>query len=286
MQTLYIDVYFFINFTVDMLSLFISSKLCALYVRFRRLFLLSFFFSLFACAYILFKGIILKICVSVLFFLFFTVFIARNMSILRRIKAFITFYITQALLGGIVYSMYVWIERNLSGKLLPGSLDSENRYALVISLLILFSIGVIKILLMLLPSDIKEENIKISLKIGGAYVEADALIDSGNLVCDPMNMSPVVFIKENLAERILPENIISLSNVDALPLDLQRRIRLIPLTRNGETHVIVGVRMDKVELIRNNKREEINVTVAIDNERGTFGGYFALLPLRAVKNVI
>ena len=113
-----------------------------------------------------------------------------------------------------------------------------------------------------------------------------AFVDSGNLAVDPMDMSPVILIKENVAKTILPENIIHLCDIDSLDRNLKKRIRLIPISRGGATHVLVGVKTDGVYLIKGEKREEIRVTIAVDKEGGTFGGFGALMPSAALDNVV
>ena len=112
-----------------------------------------------------------------------------------------------------------------------------------------------------------------------------AFIDSGNLAIDPMDMSPVLLIKKDLAKSILPENIIELCDIDSLEKSVKKRIRLIPVSRGGETHVLVGVKADAVRLIGDGGSEELRVTLAIDKEGGDFGGYKALMPSTALGNV-
>ena len=112
-----------------------------------------------------------------------------------------------------------------------------------------------------------------------------AFIDSGNLAIDPMDMSPILLIKKDLAKSILPENIIELCNIDSLDRNVKKRIRLIPVSRGGETHVLVGVKADAVRLIGDGGPEELRVTLAIDKEGGDFGGYKALMPSAALGNV-
>ena len=73
-----------------------------------------------------------------------------------------------------------------------------------------------------------------------------------------------------------------LSDIDSLNPNFRKRIRLIPVTRNSETHVMTGVRVDKVVICNEKRREEINATIVIDKEEGTFGGYYALAPYVAV----
>ena len=91
-------------------------------------------------------------------------------------------------------------------------------------------------------------------------------------------MNPVIFLKKNSAEAIIPTSVIELSDLDKLGQDYRKRIRLIPVTRNSATHVMTGVRVDKVFIIKDNYKEEIDATIVIDKEEGTFGGYYALAP--------
>ena len=108
------------------------------------------------------------------------------------------------------------------------------------------------------------------------------MIDTGNLVKDPMNMNPVIFIKKTLAEKILPIEVIELSHLDSLTPDFRKRIRLVPVTQNSQTHVMTGVRVDRVMVFNGNSKEAIDATIVIDKEEGTYGGYYALAPYVAV----
>ena len=112
-----------------------------------------------------------------------------------------------------------------------------------------------------------------------------AFIDSGNLAIDPMDMNPVVLIKRDLAKKILPSGIVDMSDIDSLDRKIKKKIRLIPITRGGATHVLVGVKADCVKVMREGNSEEITITLAVDKEGGTFDGYDALMPSAAISNV-
>ena len=106
--------------------------------------------------------------------------------------------------------------------------------------------------------------------------ECDALVDSGNLVKDPMNLNPVIFIKPSIAKRIIPEEILELSHLDSLDAYIRKRIRLIPVTMSGGTHVVTGIITDRIEIVGSGNALE--ATVGLDREEGTYGGFEALLP--------
>lgn len=119
---------------------------------------------------------------------------------------------------------------------------------------------------------------EIEISFGGRTMRIEAFVDSGNLAIDPMDMRPVLFIKESVAADVFPEGLINLRDPDTLERSVRRRVRLIPVSRGGATHVLTGVRPDSVRIIKNGTAEEICVTVAIDREGGSFGGFFALMP--------
>ena len=129
-----------------------------------------------------------------------------------------------------------------------------------------------------------------SVKIEVCFLEQkatfEAFIDSGNLALDPMDMTPIMLLKKESARTVLPENIINLSDPDSLDKKARKRIRLIPVSRGGATHVLTGVKADSVKVIKDGKSEEINVTLAIDKEGGSFGGFGALMPAAALDDVV
>ena len=53
----------------------------------------------------------------------------------------------------------------------------------------------------------------------------------------------------------------------------------------GHTHIMTGVRADSVVIEIGKKQEEVEMTVVIDKDEGTFGGYEALAPLAVIENV-
>ncbi len=126
----------------------------------------------------------------------------------------------------------------------------------------------------------------VEIKFMENKIKLEAFVDSGNLAIDPMDMSPILLLKKDIAKTFLPENIIELSDIDSLDRNIKKRIRLIPVTLGGTTKVLTGVKADCVSVIKNGKNEEINVTLAIDKEGGSYGGYLGLMPSAALSDVV
>ena len=283
MKTVYIDVYFMINFTVDILAIFIALRMIHAKVNIRRLIICGLLGACLATVELFIKNTILNIGLASIFVLLITYISSRGVSLARRIRFIISFYIASFLISGAVNFLYGILDKYLDDVLNDFS-GTTNRKALVFSLIILLIIGVLRLFIMMFSDSINKKSTRLMIRLEDKTLEVDALIDTGNLVKDPMNMNPVIFLKRNCAENIIPRSIIDLSDVDSLSADYRKRIRLIPVTRKDRTHVMTGVRVDKVVICNDKKREEIDATIVIDKEDGTYGGYHALAPYVAVCN--
>ena len=283
MKTVYIDVYFMINFTVDILAIFIALRMIHAKVNIRRLIICGLLGACLATVELFIKNTILNIGLASIFVLLITYISSRGVSLARRIRFIISFYIASFLISGAVNFLYGILDKYLDDVLKDFS-GTTNRKALVFSLIILLIIGVLRLFIMMFSDSINKKSTRLMIRLEDKTLEVDALIDTGNLVKDPMNMNPVIFLKRNCAENIIPRSIIDLSDVDSLSADYRKRIRLIPVTRKDRTHVMTGVRVDKVVICNDKKREEIDATIVIDKEDGTYGGYHALAPYVAVCN--
>ena len=87
-----------------------------------------------------------------------------------------------------------------------------NKKAIIFSLIILLIIGALRLFIMMFSEGINEKSTRIRIELGDKAVEVDALIDTGNLVKDPMNMNPVIFVKKSSAGVIFPQSVIELSH--------------------------------------------------------------------------
>lgn len=284
MQTFYVDVYFLINFTVDILALYIAVRVARVKTGVLRLSACAF---IGACAAVIdffaAEYLVIRLAVVTLSIILLARIITKRASLRRRIKLLAVFLAAMLLLGGGVSLGYSILDR-IFGESLEGMTGAENRGALILAVLVLLSIGVVKLLIMIFSDMLAEKSVRVSITIADTTVEADALVDSGNLVKDPMSMRPVLFIKPSLAERLVPRCVADLSDLDLLDEDYRRRIRLIPVSGVNGTHVMTGVRPDRVLLFDGRRQEEVLLTVAIDKEGGTYGGYEALAPLAAIRD--
>ena len=115
MRTLYIDVYFLINFTVDILSLYFAATFSKVPTSSKKLIFSSLVGAVISviCVFLNEYQIIRFFVASV--GLFLMGYIAPNkVSVKRRIKFIISFFIFSALTGGIVTFVWSFLDKYAS----------------------------------------------------------------------------------------------------------------------------------------------------------------------------
>lgn len=284
MRTVYIDVYFLVNFTADTLAIYFAAVFSRVKITKTRLIASALIGALGAVIILLIPEIILlKLSGTVLTLFAVAIVAPRGASVVRRTKFILSFLIFSALLGGGVSFLFGIFNTYLGDKLQEGT--EVNRPLLLIALGVLICIGAFKMIVAFFSSNGSTKSRELEIEISGKSIRAEAFVDSGNLAIDPMDMSPVMLIKKRLAEELLPSEVTELSDPDKLTQDMRKRIRLIPVSMGGRTRVLTGVRVDKVRVIGDGESSEIVATLAIDKEGGDFGGYELLVPSAALCDV-
>ena len=286
-MTLYVDVYFLINFAVDILALYFSAIFSKVPTSTRRLIFAGMIGASSAIGIIFLPEIVVLKLISSAISLFLVGYIAtKPVKIIRKIKFIFAFLIFEALFGGLVSFIWGIFDAGLAVVFDSMSGGAVNRKMLFFSIIVLLSIGVFKMLVSFFSNIQSEGNVQVEVLFLDKIAMLDAFVDSGNLAVDPMDMNPIMLIKKDTASKLLPENIIDLTDPDSIDKRVRKRIRLIPITMGGSTHVLTGVKADSVKIVKDGKSEEISVTLAIDKEGGSFGGYGALIPAAALENVV
>jgi sigma-E processing peptidase SpoIIGA len=270
---------------VDIISLYFASLFSKTPTTTRRL-ILSATLGAFAAVGVVFlpESMVLKLLIGGVSLILMGVITPKGVGLRRKIKFTFAFLVFESLVGGCV--SLIW---NLFDKYLSFAIDgleggAVNRKMLFLSLVVLLCIGVFKMMVSFFSNIESEGSVELEVTFLGKCEVVTAFVDSGNLAKDPMDMCPVVLIKKELAKKILPVNIIELSDIDRLDRGVKKRIRLIPMSCGGTTHVLVGIKPDMVRVKNKDKYEELRVTLAIDKEGGTYGGFVALMPSAALDN--
>lgn len=274
MQTLYIDVYFFVNFTTDLLAIYCAAYFSKIKSTPTRLISSALVAALFACVVVLLNlnSIVFCILIAATASLISWIF-AYKALFMRRVKFFISFLVFETLIGGAVNFVFLQLDRILPKFFSEAQYSSTNRKFLVTSIIILLSYGIIKLLLLIFEGTESEKNAEVEICIFGKTETVCALVDSGNLLTDPFSGAPVIIAKRGKVNLLKAYGEILRSEDN----EIKKRLRLIPAKGIGSEKILVGIRSDYVSL-KNSKNRYNDIVIAIDEEEGSFGGYAALIP--------
>lgn len=285
MKTLYIDVYFLINFTVDILALYFSASFSKISTTVPRLIISALIGGMYAVMGILLIENSLLMYPTSLFFLVMMVLItAKGVGTYRRIKYAIAFLFFQIIIGGLVYYGYCALDGLMLTEKIDG-LNSENRSLLILSLLVLLSIGVLKLIISLFGNTRSEKCVKIIIKYNGRENITEAFVDSGNLAVDPLDKTPVMIVTVSEGEKIFGDDSKFRNSLESVDYSVKKRLRAIPVSYGGNNKILYGIKPDSAYAVSRKKRVKISIVIAIDCEEDSYGGYSALIPLSALEDV-
>lgn len=240
-QSIYGDLYFAVNLTMDTLALHLTAKLLHLRVFKWRLILAGAIGAFYSVLSLMlpddnFFSVLTALLIPTLLCLI--AFGWQTISaLLRQIG---TFWIISFLIGGMMtavcYGVGIWGSRQISigGRTEPlmgdlpfwGFLLAALLIAAAISLLVRFRRPTV-------------ERVNVTVQEGDIHAELNALVDSGNLLTEPLSGLPVIVIDQKQASACIPSELLAF--ISAAP-DRQSnftptaRFRLIPcITASGES---------------------------------------------------
>ncbi len=280
MGVFYVDVFFLINFTIDLISIFTAARILHIRTSIIRLIVISVFGSIVSLVDVFSGSFIVTSISSLIYFILLMFIIEKSISFSRRVKLLALFIGIEIVLAGIVYMGYGILDKIFENMVdyIPES--NENRSALIFSLLVLLAIGLLRLFVIAFSSAGSLKSSRIKIEFEGINVELDALVDSGNLVKDPLTLAPVVFVKSGALMGFMPDVLFDLDEFDASNIEskIKRIIRMIPVLRGDEKKIMIGFVPDRIMIYKNEQYHITSATVVIDKNEGDFGGYKALIP--------
>lgn len=285
MQTLYIDVYFLINFSIDLLSLYFAARIAKLSTTVMRILIAAGVGAAIAIANIFVSMVWIGYLGLFLGFVIMIIIAAGRVSLYRKIKYAFCFSVVEMLVGGFVYFMYEFLDERLVGLIDAETGGGENRSLLLFALIVLMSIGVFKCLISVFTFSSGTSYVKVRVEMMGRNFTGEALVDSGNTASDPLDNRSVMLLSVDAAEKLLGTSATEMKETSLLPCELKKRVRFIPVSFGGVKKVLVGFRPDSVRVLTDGKEETIDVTLAIDTEGGKYGGTNMLVAAAAIRDV-
>ena len=281
-EEIYADVLFIINFSMDFLSLYIVGRLMHFHMKAWRVILGASLGALYGVLELLlavspFPKILITLGVLCL-----TCFIAFGGCRFHTYAASValTFGVGM-LIGGMMTSAFLGLGNNASYIEIGGTIATVWgdlpiwQFALFALISALMTWGLGKIFR-------RKRSVRtcvLRVRFEGREKEVTALVDSGNLLEDPVSGTPVIFLKERAA-RGLPGHLLSAmkNGAAALPLSEVGNLRVIPGRTVSGSGILLAAVPDQVSLRAGGAWENRRALVAIDFTGGDFGGFEALVP--------
>ena len=290
-MTIYIDIVLIENIIMNYIILYGTGILAKAPPKQARLIIASIIGAIYAIiAYMsvlkIYSTFILKIILSIII-----IYIAFNpQNIKKMLKQLVLFYLTSFVFGGAAfYLIYVVKPQNIIIK----NGVFVGTYPLKIAILgAIVGFIVIVLAYKIISHKLSKKSLfcKIKIKLCNSELNTTALIDTGNLLKDPISNMPVIVVERTALYDILPKQILNnLENI--LGGDLKNfsnevkqkyisKLKVIPFSSLGKQNgMLLGIKADEVNI--ENEEENItkdNVIVGIyDKSLTKKGEYRALI---------
>ena len=272
--TVYADVLFLVNFSMDFITLWISAVLTSRPRRALRM-------SLGASVGALYAFISLFIPTQA----FLTYIIAGGVSILMCL---ITFGSCGGLFGLIRQSALIWGCGALLGGTMTAILslsdygyNDTSKGGGILSIVCAASVASVYIIIRIICNIKNKRTVSVSIIWKDTAVSFSALCDSGNLMRDPISGDPVMPVSEEIIEKLCKKCALdALYSLDSDKLaELQISPRLIPIRTIDKEGMICGFVPDRVTVISGSKRKDVRCIIAPKKcKKDYFAGHSASIP--------
>ena len=114
----------------------------------------------------------------------------------------------------------------------------------------------------------------------GISEEASALVDTGNLMTEPVSGLPVIFIRKGIFSGCSEAELLcgDVSDAEKLSPDVRRRVRVISAKRVGETRLLFGMITSELFLKGEKGRAKPVRAVLVIEDVDGYGGFDAIVP--------
>ena len=224
------------------------------------------------------------------------VYIAFNSNTLKEFaKQLLIFYMTSFVFGGAAIALIYFIKPQEAQMKNGFYLGGYSLKAVLLGGIVGFSIIIIAF--KSIKSKISSNDIfyDIEIYIENQKIEAKAMIDTGNMLKEPITNTPVIVVEHTLLYDVIPKEILNnideilSGNLEILENEIKEKyvtkMRFIPFSSIGKANgMLLGIKADKL-IIKNEEetKEKEKIILAIYNKSLTKRGeYRALLGINII----
>lgn len=290
-MTIYIDIVLLENLIMNFIILLATGLILKEKIKSIRLLLASLVGAIYSVVSYLsileiYQSMILKIILSIVI-----IYIAFNPQTMKKMwKDLIIFYLTSFAFGGAAFALIYIVKPQdilMKNGLFLGTYPLKTAFlgAIVAFVIIMVAFTVVK-------SKISKKDMFCEIEIGlnETTIKATAMLDTGNMLKEPITNTPVIVVEHTLLYECIPKEILNHldeligGDFDNVPEEIKKeyvtKLKLIPFSSLGKQNgMLLGMKADFVK-IKNEENEEVknNIMVGIYNKSLTKRGeYRALL---------
>ena len=290
-MTIYIDVVFIENLIMNYIILFATSIIIKIKVKHIRLILASILGAIYyIIAYMsileMYSSVILKIILSVII-----VYIAYNPQNVKNMwKYLVIFYMTSFVFGGAAFALIYIVKPQdilMKNGLFLGTYPLKT---IILGTIVAFVVIVTSFKLVKSKISKKDMFCTIKININKVEIETKAMIDTGNLLKEPISNTPVIVVEHTLLYDCMPKEILNnLENIlggdfenisEEVKNKYISKLKVIPFSSLGKQNgMLIGIKPEEVTVINDENEIKINnVIIGIYNKSLTKRGeYIALI---------
>lgn len=286
-QTVYLDIYFLINFSMDFLGLFLSARLVERRIKYYRLVIAAGLGAAYACvALFLSAAGLWRLLLDALACLAVGGVAAFDRRALKSLPYFsLVFGAVSIILGGAMTALFYLFNRLGVDLLFGGGGGGDGISVWLFAILA----GISALLALKGGGALKKRAVRkcgrIEIEYGGRRTSLSCLCDSGNLLREPISRLPCVLVELDALSSVLPYSLteaVKKGNITLIEERERPRVRLIPSQSATGKAMLVGFRVDALRIDMGGGAAKTDAYVVLMTEKISEKGIKALVPSEIV----
>lgn len=289
-MTIYIDIIIVENLIMNYIILYATGLISKSKISYSRIFLASSIGSIYAIMeYIsrlnIYSNIFVKIILSIV--IIYIAFYPQNVKSL--LKKLVLFYLTTFTFGGVAtYLIYVLKPQNIIIK--------NGMYVGTYVLKVIFIGAIVGTVILIIAFKFAKNKItkkdmicKVKIKLNGKEIVLDTMVDTGNMLKEPLTGNPVVVVEKTSLYDLMPKEILNNTELilggdfGKIPENIKNeyisRLKIIPFSSLGKQNgMLIGIKPERLEVINEQSEErKDNAIIGIYNKSLTKRGEYNAL---------
>lgn len=298
-MTIYIDVVLIENLIMNTIILIATGVVLKEKIQILRILLASLIGAIYSViAYLsileIYSSIIMKIILSLII-----IYIAFNPQTIKKMwKDILLFYLTSFVFGGAAFALIYIVKPQdilMKNGLFLGTYPLKT---IILGAIIAFIIIITAFTVVKTKITKKDMFCEIEIKLNGKKIKTIAMIDTGNMLKEPISNTPVIVVEHTLLYNSIPKEILNhleellggdFSSIpEKIQKEYQTKLKFIPFSSLGKQNgMLIGIKAEELIIKREEKQEKKqNIIIGIYQKSLTKKGeYRALIGIETLGTV-